>query len=109
MSAAPGIILIAGTLTFGNEWYQTNDINWRVPIATFGAAWLISGVAEVSDKTAVSLAVMALIVACTTPFNGKSVVQEIASTVGPGSGGKTGAQPVTKTTAAATVIDTMDA
>ena len=86
MSAAPGIVFLAGSLTFGNEWYQQDKINWKVPIATFGAAWLISGIAEVSDKTAVSLSVMALIVACTTPFGGKSVVQEIASVVGPGSG-----------------------
>jgi hypothetical protein len=82
MSTAPGIVFIAGTLTFANEWYQTDKINWRVPIATFGAAWLMAGVAEVSGNTATGLAVMALIVACTTPFGGKSVVQEIASVVG---------------------------
>jgi hypothetical protein len=81
----PGIIMIAGTLTFVNEWYQVDKINWRVPIATFGAAWLIAGVAEVSPNTATSLAVMALIVACTTPLNGKSPVQEIASVVNSGS------------------------
>lgn len=88
MSAAPGIILIAGTLTFANEWYQVDTINWRVPIATFGAAWLMSGIAEVSDKAATGLSVMALIVALVTPFGGKSVVQEMANVVGPGSKSK---------------------
>lgn len=83
MAAAPGIVLIAGTLTFANEWYQADKINWRVPIATFGAAWLMAGIAEVSSKTATALSVMVLIVAVTTPFNGKSVVQEIASVAGP--------------------------
>jgi hypothetical protein len=84
VSAAPGIVLIAGTMTFANEWYQTNSINWRVPIATFGAAWLMAGVAEASPQTANGLAVMVLIVAMSTPFNGKSVFQEIASNVGKG-------------------------
>lgn len=81
---APGIIMIAGTLTFANEWYQVDKINWRVPIATFGAAWLIAGISEVSSNTATGLAVMALIVACVTPLNGKSPVQEIASVVNSG-------------------------
>jgi hypothetical protein len=81
MAAAPGIILAAGSLTFANEWYQSDKINWRVPIATFGAAWLLAGIAEVSDKTATGLAIMALIVTVTTPFHGKSVVQEIATVV----------------------------
>lgn len=81
MSAAPGIILAAGSLTLANEWYQTKAVNWRIPIATFGAAWMMAGIGDIAPKAANSLAVMALIVACTTEFGGKSVVQEIASVV----------------------------
>jgi hypothetical protein len=81
MSSAPGIVFLAGSLTFANEWYQTDQVNWKVPIATFGAAWLMAGIAEISDKTATGLAIMALIVACSTPFGGKSVLQEMASVV----------------------------
>lgn len=84
MSTAPGIILIAGTLTFSNEWYQTGKVNWRVPIATFGGAWFMAAIAEVDERAAVGIAVMVLIVAASTPFNGKSVFQEIGTVAGKG-------------------------
>lgn len=84
MSAAPGIVLLAGGLTFFNEWYQTDKFNWRVPIATFGAAWFVSGIAEISDQAAVGIAVMALIGASSAKFGGKSVFEEIGSVAGKG-------------------------
>lgn len=84
MSAAPAIVLAAGGLTFFNEWYQTGTVNWRVPIATFGGAWFVAAIAEVSDQAAVGLSVMVLIVAASTKFGGKSVFQEFASVVGKG-------------------------
>ena len=83
-------MLVAGTLTFTNEWYQTNTVNWRIPIATFGAAWLMAGIAEVSEKTATGLSFMVLIVALSTPFGGKSVLQEMADVLK----GKGGPAPV---------------
>ncbi len=85
MSAAPGIILVAGTGTFANEWLQTGKPNWRVVPATLLASWGFAGLDKLSEKASVSLAIMAAIVAVTTKFNGKSVVQEINSALKGGS------------------------
>jgi len=85
MSAAPGIILVAGTGTFANEWLQTGKPNWRVVPATLLASWGFAGLDKLSEKASVSLALMAAIVAVTTKFNGKSVIEEINSALKGGS------------------------
>jgi hypothetical protein len=81
MAAGPGLVLLAGTLTFGNEWLQTGQVNYRVPIATLGGAWLISGISDISSKTGTILGLMVLIVAASTPFGGKSPFQELSSAI----------------------------
>jgi hypothetical protein len=75
------LVLVAGTLTFTNDWVQTRAINWRVPVATVLAAAAVAGIGKVSSGGATSLGVMAVIVAAATPLNGKSPIQEIASVV----------------------------
>lgn len=90
MSAAPGIILVAGTGTFANEWLQTGKPNWRVVPATLLASWGFAGLDKLSEKASVSLALMAAIVAVTTKFNGKSVIEEINSALKGGSVAVTG-------------------
>lgn len=75
------LVLLAGTLTFSNEWLQTRQLNWRVPVATVLAAAATSGFGHVSPNGAASLGVMALIAAAATPLNGKSPIQEISSFV----------------------------
>jgi glucokinase len=77
-ATATGIILVAGTITFSNEWYQTGKVNWRVPIATVLAAAIFDGLAKIDDKAAVGLAIMVLIGASVTRFNGKSVADTLA-------------------------------
>ena len=42
------LVLLAGGLTLSNEWLQTREINWRVPVATVLAAAVASGVGKVS-------------------------------------------------------------
>lgn len=76
------LVLLAGSLTFANDWVQTREINWRVPVATVLAAAAVAGIGKVSSGGATSLGVMAVIVAAATPLNGKSPIQEIASVVG---------------------------
>lgn len=71
-----GLIMVAGTLTFGNEWVQTGTPNWRIPIATLGSALLFSGLNEIAPKASTALGVIVLIAAVTVRFNGKSVVEE---------------------------------
>lgn len=75
------LVLLAGTLTFSNEWLQTRELNWRVPIATVLAAAAVAGMGRVSPGGATSLGIMALIAAAATPLNGKSPIQEIGSVV----------------------------
>lgn len=78
VATATGIILVAGTITFANEWYQTKQINWRVPVATTLAALVFEGISHVNDHAATGLAWMALLVAMLTKFNGKSVAGTVS-------------------------------
>jgi hypothetical protein len=77
-NVATGIVLLAGTTTFANEWYQTGQVNWRVPVATLLAAAAIDGFAHIDEKAAVGLSIMVLIAASVTKFNGKSTVDTLA-------------------------------
>jgi hypothetical protein len=77
-STATGIILIAGTITFANEWYQTHTVNWRVPIATLLAAAVFDGLATIDSKAAVGLSIIVLIGAFTAKFGGKSASATLA-------------------------------
>lgn len=79
---ATNIILVAGTITFGNEWYQTHQINWKIPLATIVGALVFDGLAHLSDRGATGLAVIVLIGALTAKFNGKSVANVVADTFG---------------------------
>lgn len=79
---ATGIIVAAGTITFANSWYQTKQVNWKIPIATalLGAAF--DGLSHLDDKAAVGLSVMVMIGSLVTRFDGKSVADTIAETIG---------------------------
>lgn len=81
-NTATTLIITAGTITFANEWYQTKQINWRVPLATIFAALLFDGLSHVNEKAATGLAIMALLVALLTRFNGKSVAETLAAEFG---------------------------
>lgn len=77
----PALVIAAGTLTFANEWLQTDELNWRVPIATILGAGAMAAIGAVSSGAANGLGAMVLIAAANTRFNGKSAVQEIASSL----------------------------
>jgi hypothetical protein len=64
--------LLAGTMTFANEWYQTKKVNWRVPIATLLLAAAFDGLQKLDKPASISLAIMVFIGAGVTQFNGKS-------------------------------------
>lgn len=72
-NTAAGIILVAGGITFTNEWYQGHTINWRVPIATVLAAAVFDGLARLDEHAAVGLSVVVLIGAFVNKVNGKSI------------------------------------
>lgn len=78
-STATGIILIAGTITFATEWYNTGKVNFKVPVATLLAAAVFDGLAKLDDKAAIGLAVMVLLGAVTVKWGGRSVVETVAA------------------------------
>jgi hypothetical protein len=75
---ATGIVLTAGTVTFANEWYQTHQVNLRIPVATLLAAAIFDGLSHIDDKAAVTLSVIVLLGAMTTKFNGNSAADTLA-------------------------------
>lgn len=99
MATATSIILVAGTMTFTNEWYQTKKINWRVPVATLLLGAGFDGLSQLDSKVANMLAVMVLIGAGLTQFNGKSAAGTLASLFA----AKPAAAPSKKTPAVQTV------
>jgi hypothetical protein len=71
------LVLITGTMTFTNEWLQTKEVNWRIPIATLLGAVVVDGVSKVTGSGGTALGVMILIAGAATPINGKSPIQEL--------------------------------
>lgn len=76
MSQSTGIMLFAGTVSFGNEWLQTGKPNFRIPVATLVAGLFLNGVERLYPRAGTGLAVIVLITVLATPFNGKSPLQE---------------------------------
>ena len=76
MAHSTGIILLVGTISFGNEWIQTSTPNFRIPVATLLSALVLDAIEKVSVPAAVGLASIAMITVLVTPLNGKSPLQE---------------------------------
>ena len=60
MAASTGIILAAGAITTGNEWLH-HKFNWKIPVATLGAAVVLAGLEKISPPAAVGIATIALV------------------------------------------------
>jgi len=91
MELATGIVITAGTMTFANEWWQTKQVNWRVPVATLFLGAAFDFFSKLDNKIANMLAVMVFIGAGTATFNGKSAFDTLAGLYPPpgkASGGK---------------------
>jgi hypothetical protein len=82
MPASVTITLVAGGMTFVNEWYQTKNIDWKVPIATSLLAVGMEVFAKASNSAATALSVIIFLGAATTQFNGKSTVDTITDLLG---------------------------
>lgn len=79
MAQTTGLILLGGTISFGNEWVQTSKPNFRIPVATLVAALFLDGVERLYPKAATGLATIAFITILLTPFHGKSPLGEALS------------------------------
>ena len=70
MTTSVTITLVAGGITFVNEWYQTKNIDWKVPLATAILAVGMQVFAELDNGAA------------TTQFNGKSALDTVLALAG---------------------------
>lgn len=77
MDTGVGLVLGAGAMTFGNEWLQTGQLNWRVPIATLLIAGLDGVLSALSSTAGIAFGAIVFIGALTVPLNGKSPIQEL--------------------------------
>jgi hypothetical protein len=88
------LVLTTGALTFTNEWLQTKEINWRIPIATVIGAVVVDGVSKVTGSGGTALGLMVLIAGATAPINGKSPIQELLTVLPSGKTPKTSLEKV---------------
>lgn len=90
MAQSTGIVLAAGVISFGNEWVQLGKPNWKIAIATLGAAAVFSGLEKLDEQAAVGLAAIVMItvlIGGVTP-GVKSPAQEVLSLLNSGNKGK---------------------
>jgi|SRR5208282_2005836 len=82
MTASVTITLAAGGMTFVNEWYQTKNIDWKVPLATALLAVGMEVFSNIDNGAATALSVIVFLGAATTQFNGKSPVDTVSALLG---------------------------
>jgi hypothetical protein len=82
MTASVTITLVAGGMTFVNEWYQTRNIDWKVPLATSLLAVGMEVFSKLDNGAATALSVLVFLGAATTQFNGKSAVDTVLELLG---------------------------
>jgi hypothetical protein len=88
MEFGTGLVLFSGTMTFANEWYQTKQYNWRVPVATLLLAGAVDFLGKLDTKIANALSVMIFIGAGTTEFRGRSAFDTLSDLFNPPKKGK---------------------
>lgn len=78
---APVIVIVAGSMTFVNQWYWTKNFDWKVPVATLLLAAGIDGLSHLDSKLATGLSLLVLLGAATTEFDGHSVMNTVSNLV----------------------------
>jgi hypothetical protein len=79
MAKSTGIVLTATGISFANDWLQTNQPNWRIPVAGLVVALIFDGVEHVNETAGVGLSVLMMIAVLLTPIHGKSPADTIIS------------------------------
>jgi hypothetical protein len=82
MTASVTITIVAGGITFVNEWYQTKAIDWKVPIAAAIIAAGMEVLSKLDNGAATALSVLVLMGAATTQYNGKSALDTVLALAG---------------------------
>ena len=78
MAASTGIVLTATGISFANEFLNTKQLNFRIPVAGMIVALVFDGIEKIDQGAAVGLASIMLITVLVTPFSGKSPAQTLA-------------------------------
>lgn len=83
MAQSTGIVITAGTISFTNAWLHSGEPNFKIAIATFGAALIIDAVERLNTQAGMGLAVIMLITVVLTPTKngGESPAARAASLV----------------------------
>ena len=79
MDTGVALVLSGGAATFGNEWMQNGELNWRVPIAVMLLAGLDGALSALSPSAGLAFGAIVFTGAIATPLNGKSVIDEFNS------------------------------
>lgn len=75
------ITVTAGGITFVNQWYQTKQLDWKVPVATLILAGGIDLLAKLDSRGATILSFLILLGALSTKFNGKSAFDTVSALI----------------------------
>lgn len=75
------ITLTAGGITFVNQWYQTHNLDWKVPVATVILGAGVDAFSKLDSKGALLLSGLILMGALTTKFGGKTPIDLITGFV----------------------------
>jgi hypothetical protein len=77
------LVLGAGAMTFVTKFYYTQDIDWKIVIATPIISGGFALLGKLDASATMILGLMALLTAATTKFNGESFV-DILTALAPG-------------------------
>lgn len=75
------IVLVAGGMTFTNQWYQTRNLDWKVPVATVILAAGVGVISNLDRKAAILLSALIFFGAATTQFDGRSPIDVVSNLV----------------------------
>lgn len=71
MAASTGIVLAATGIAAANDWYQTNQIPFKIGVAGLALALAMAGVEKISSPVATGLASIMLVTVLITPISSK--------------------------------------
>lgn len=72
MSKSVGIILTAGTISFGSRWMESGTPPIKAGMAWLGLSLVMDGLEQLSPEGAVGLSIIVMITTLVTPIKGKS-------------------------------------
>jgi len=82
MAKSTGIVLAGTAISFGNDWLQTDNLNFKIPIAGLGVALLFAGVEMLNEQAGIGLSVIFLITVLVVPIHGQPPATTLVNAMG---------------------------